>query len=364
MTMLADHAGRVIRVLVADDSAVMRSALSRLLQSDKDIKVVGVAKDGLNAVQQVGALDPDVVTLDVEMPVMNGLEALQRIMRDCPRPVIMFSSLTAEGAEATFDALALGAFDYLPKPAGYSSAAAVGNELIAKVKAAYASRVRRAAIGVRASPLAQSPPRPRTAQASADISLVAVGCSTGGPAALQRILPLLPGDFPVPLLVVQHMPPGFTGPFARRLDGLCQLRVQEASQGQPLEPNTVSIAPAGWQITVHRRSAKLAVNLSKEPAGMLHMPSVDVMMLSVAETCGSHALGVILTGMGSDGEHGMRALYACGAMTIGQDERSCAVYGMPRACAEQGTLRRVLSLDAIPIELVAVANTLVKRAGK
>jgi two-component system, chemotaxis family, protein-glutamate methylesterase/glutaminase len=362
MTILVDHAGRVIRVLVADDSAVMRSALSRLLQSDKDIKVVGVAKDGLNAVQQVGALDPDVVTLDVEMPVMNGLEALQRIMRDCPRPVIMFSSLTAEGAEATFDALALGAFDYVPKPAGYSSAAAVGNELIAKVKAAYASRVRRAAIGVRASPLAQSPPKPRNAQAQANISLVAVGCSTGGPAALQRILPLLPGDFPVPLLVVQHMPPGFTGPFARR--GLCQLRVQEASQGQALEPNTVSIAPAGWQITVHRRSSKLAVNLSKEPAGMLHMPSVDVMMLSVAETCGSHALGVILTGMGSDGEHGMRALYACGAMTIGQDERSCAVYGMPRACAEQGTLRRVLSLDAIPIELVAVANTLVKRAGK
>ncbi|MFZ3210078.1 MAG: chemotaxis response regulator protein-glutamate methylesterase [Terriglobales bacterium] len=364
MTILADHTRRVIRVLVADDSAVMRSALSRLLQSDKDIKVVGVAKDGLNAVQQVGALDPDVVTLDVEMPVMNGLEALQRIMRECPRPVIMFSSLTAEGAEATFDALALGAFDYVPKPVGYASAAAVGDELIAKVKAAYASRVRHMPIGAHASLLAQPAPKPRIVQPPANISLVAVGCSTGGPAALQRILPLLPGDFPVPLLVVQHMPPGFTGPFARRLDGLCGLRVKEAAQGQPLEPHTVSIAPAGWQTTVLRKGATLAVSLSKEPAGMLHMPSVDVMMLSVADTCGRHALGVILTGMGADGEHGMRALYSCGAMTIGQDERSCAVYGMPRACAEQDTLRKVLPLDAIPIELVALANNLVKQAGR
>lgn len=364
MTMHGDHSGQVIRVLVADDSAVMRSAIRRLLQSDRNIKVVGLAKDGLNAVQQVAALDPDVVTLDVEMPVMNGIEALERIMRDHPRPVIMFSSLTAESAEATLDALALGAFDYVTKPAGAASAATVGDELIATVKAAYASLVRPAAIGTHAFPSARPQATPRIAAASACISLVAVGCSTGGPAALQRILPMLPGDFPVPVLVVQHMPPGFTGPFARRLDGLCQLRILEASQGQLLEPKTVSIAPAGWQITVHRRGTKLAVNLSKEPAGMLHMPSVDVMMLSVAEACGSHALGVILTGMGSDGEQGTRALYLCGATTIGQDEHSCAVYGMPRACAEQGTLRKILSLDAIPSELVALTSPLVKQGSK
>ncbi len=357
MTMLADHNGRRIRVLVADDSAVMRSALSRLLEADKDIHVVGVAKDGLNAVQQVAALDPDVVTLDLEMPVMNGLEALQRIMRDYPRPVIMFSSLTVEGAEATFDALSLGAFDYVPKPSGYSSStAAVRDELIAKVKAAYASRVRRAAIGVHSSPVVQSLPRPRIAQAPSNVSLVCVGTSTGGPAALQRILPVLPADFPVPMLVVQHMPPGFTEPFARRLNGLCQVQVREASQGQPLEPHTVSIAPAGWQMTVHRRGSRLAVGLSKEPAGMLHMPSVDVMMLSVAETCGNHAVGVILTGMGSDGEHGMRALHSCGALTIGQNEHSCAVYGMPRACAEQGTLHHILPLEQIPRELVRAVS--------
>lgn len=352
MTMPADHNGRRIRVLVADDSAVMRSGLSRLLQSDKDIQVVGVAKDGLNAVQQVAALDPDVVTLDIEMPEMNGLEALQRVMRDLPRPVIMFSSHTVEGAEASFDALSLGAFDYVPKPCGYSSIAAVREELIAKVKAAYASRVRRTAVHSQPSPAVLPPPRTRPAQIQGGLSLVCVGCSTGGPAALQRILPLLPGDLPVPILVVQHMPPGFTEPFARRLNGLCALGVQEASHGQLLEPRTVSIAPAGWQTTVHRSGAKLAVTLSKEPAGMLHMPSVDVMMLSVAETCGIHAVGLILTGMGSDGERGMRALHSCGALTIGQDERSCAVYGMPRACAEQGTLHSILSLDDIARELV------------
>jgi two-component system chemotaxis response regulator CheB len=351
MTMPTDHLGRRIRVLVADDSAVMRSGVRRLLESDADIQVAGVAKDGLSAVQQVAALDPDVVTLDLEMPVMNGLEALQRIMRDYPRPVIMFSSLTVEGAEATFDALSLGAFDYVAKPSGYASIAAVRNELIAKVKAAYGSRLRRAAIHIQPSPAAP-PPRTQPAQVQESVSLVCVGSSTGGPAALQRILPALPGEFPAPLVVVQHMPPGFTEPFARRLNGLCALQVQEASHGQLLEPHTVSIAPAGWHLTVSRRGAKLAVNLSKEPAGTLHMPSVDVMMLSAAEICGNRAVGVILTGMGSDGEHGMNALYSRGALTIGQDERSCAVYGMPRACAEQGTLHRILPLEEIPRELL------------
>ena len=351
MTMPMEHRGRRIRVLVADDSAVMRSGLRRLLESDKNIHVVGAAKDGLDAVQQVAALDPDVVTLDLEMPVMNGLEALQRIMRDYRRPVIMFSSLTVEGAEATFDALSLGAFDYVPKPSGYAPIAEVRDELIAKIKAAFASRVRRTTIKLQPSPT-QSSSTMRSPQAQGSVSLVCVGCSTGGPAALQRILPVLPEDFPVPILVVQHMPPGFTAPFARRLDGLCSLHVQEASQGQLLEPHTVSIAPAGSQLTICRRGSKLAVELSKEPARMLHMPSVDVMMLSAAETCGSHAVGVILTGMGSDGEHGICALYSRGALTIGQDERSCAVYGMPRACAEQGTLHRILPLEEIPRELL------------
>lgn len=356
MTMPTDHPGRRIRVLVADDSAVMRSALRRLLESDAEISVVGIAKDGREAVQQVAALDPDVVTLDLEMPVMNGLEALQRIMRDYRRPVIMFSSLTVEGAEATFDALSLGAFDYAPKPSGYAPIAGVRDELITKIKAAFASRVRRTTANHQPSP-GQSPPTAAPTQAQGKASLVCVGCSTGGPAALQRILPVLPEDFPVPILVVQHMPPGFTAPFARRLDGLCSLHVQEASPGQILEPHTVSIAPAGWQLTICRCGSKLAVELSKEPPGMLHMPSVDVMMLSAADACGNRAVGVILTGMGSDGEHGMRALYSRGALTIGQDEHSCAVYGMPRACAEQDTLHHILPLEEIPRELLRAVTS-------
>jgi two-component system, chemotaxis family, protein-glutamate methylesterase/glutaminase len=349
--MAANHSLGRIRVLVADDSAVMRSAVTRLLQSDPDIHVAGIAKDGLQAVQQVAALDPDVVTLDLEMPVMNGLEALQRIMRESPRPVIMFSSLTVEGAEATFDALALGAFDYVGKPTGYATVTTVRDELVAKVRAAYTSRVRRAAIHTHPAAAVPTPSKIRVAEVASNISLVCLGTSTGGPAALQRILPQLPEDFPVPVVVVQHMPPGFTEPFARRLNGLCRVRVQEASQGQSLEPSTVSIAPAGWQTTVCRHGAKLTVNLSKEPA-LLHMPSVDVMMLSAAETLGNRALGVILTGMGSDGAKGISALYASGAVTIGQDEHSCAVYGMPRACAEQGTLHHVVPLDDIPREIM------------
>lgn len=349
--MAANSIGGRIRVLVADDSAVMRSAVSRLLQSDPDIQVVGIAKDGQQAVQQVAALDPDVVTLDLEMPVMNGLQALEGIMRDSPRPVIMFSSLTVEGAEATFDALSLGAFDYVAKPGGFATAAPVRDELVAKVRAAFSSRTRRAGACL-PSPLAVlSAPKTPVAAVESNISLVCLGTSTGGPAALQRILPQLPGDLPVPMLIVQHMPPGFTAPFARRLDGLCKLRVQEAVQGQSLEPRTISVAPAGWQLTVGRRGGKLAVNLSKEPA-TLHMPSVDVMMLSAAETCGNRALGVILTGMGSDGARGMSALYSRGAVTIGQDERSCAVYGMPRTCAEQGTLHHVLPLEEVPREIM------------
>jgi len=353
MSIMSETTVGRIRVLVADDSAVMRSAVSRLLQSDKDIHVVGVAKDGLNAVQQVAALNPDVVTLDLEMPVMNGLEALERIMRDYPRPVIMFSSLTVEGAEATFDALALGAFDYVAKPANSAASSAVRDELIAKIKAAYASRGRRAALHGQPKPgVLPPPPKTRAAEILGNVSLVCLGCSTGGPAALQRILPVLPADFPAPIVIVQHMPPGFTEPFARRLNGLCSLQVREAAQGQLLEPNTVSIAPAGWQTTVHGKGLKLFVNLSKEPVGMLHMPSVDVMMLSVAASCGHRALGVILTGMGSDGERGMSALHASGALTIGQDERSCAVYGMPRVCAELGILDHILPLDEIPRELL------------
>lgn len=358
MNACASTPGSIIRVVVADDSAVMRAAIQRMLESDPGIKVVASARNGKAALQDIATLDPDVVMLDCEMPVMDGLEALQHIMQDTPRPVIMFSSLTSEGAAVTLDALALGAFDYVPKPA-HANVIEVRKELVDKVKGAFVSRERtrrRAQLAAVAGAGHVAPERAASARPQFDmgnISVVCLGCSTGGPAALQRILPKLPADLPVPVVIVQHMPRGFTEPFAHRLNGLCKVAVQEAGNGQVLEPRHVYIAPAGWHITLRRHGTTTLLSaLSSEPSDSLHKPSVDIMMLSASEVCGRSAMGVIMTGMGSDGARGMQALYATGAFTLGQDEASCAVYGMPRTCAEQGTLRRVTTLDAIPGEIV------------
>jgi two-component system chemotaxis response regulator CheB len=347
-----------IRVLIADDSAFMRTALRRLLESDPGIQVVGEADDGVRAVTLTGQLDPDVVTLDLEMPRMDGLRALERIMRSHPRPVIMVSSLTSDGAEATLDALALGAFDYIAKPMSRVSLDIVNvrDDLVRKIKAAAGSPVRRRAEpawGTR-QPIAFSK---RTEQHDAadeiDRKIVCIGTSTGGPAALQKILPQIPADFPVPIVVVQHMPVGFTEPFARRLNSLCQLEVHEAGRGELLKPGVALIAPAGQHLTFRSNAYQGAsVHLSPDDKKHFHVPSVDVMMLSAAETFGAAAVGVILTGMGADGAQGMKKLFERGAMTIGQDERSCTVYGMPRACAEMEVVRKVVPLSAVAGDLV------------
>jgi len=362
MNAFVSTPGSSIRVVIADDSAVMRAAIQRMLESDPGIKVIASARNGKAALQDIATLDPDVVMLDCEMPVMDGLEALQHIMHDSPRPVIMFSSLTSEGAAVTLDALALGAFDYVPKPA-HANVIEVRKELVDKVKAASVSRERTrrraqlAAVAGNGHVAPEHTAPPRSQWDTCHVSVVCLGCSTGGPAALQRILPQLPADLPVPILIVQHMPPGFTEPFARRLNGLCRIGVQEAGNGNVLEPRHVYIAPAGWHVTLRRHgTTTLLTALSSEPADSLHRPSVDIMMLSASEVCGRNAMGVIMTGMGSDGARGMQALYASGAFTLGQDESSCAVYGMPRSCAEQGSLRRVTTLDAIPGEIVKVVT--------
>jgi two-component system chemotaxis response regulator CheB len=354
-----------IRVLIADDSAFMRTALRRLLESDPGIQVVGEADDGLRAVMLVGQLDPDVVTLDLEMPRMDGLRALERIMRSHPRPVIMVSSLTSDGAEATLDALALGAFDYIAKPMSRVSLDIVNvrDDLVRKIKAAAGSPVRRRTEpnwGTR-QPVSSSRRIPHNEPGDdMERKIVCIGTSTGGPAALQKILPQIPADFPVPIVVVQHMPVGFTEPFARRLNSLSKLEVHEAGRGELLKPGVALIAPAGQHLTFRINAySGPSVHLSPDDKKHFHVPSVDVMMLSAAETFGSAAIGVILTGMGADGAQGMKQLFERGAMTIGQDERSCAVYGMPRACAEMEILRKVVSLDAVPSEL---ANSVCARA--
>jgi two-component system, chemotaxis family, protein-glutamate methylesterase/glutaminase len=358
-----------VKVLVADDSAFMRTALRRMLESDPDVKVVAMAQDGRSAVELCEKHDPDVVTLDLEMPVLNGLQALQRIMQHHPRPVIMVSSLTTEGAETTIEAFSLGAFDCIPKPMSHASLdiMRVRDDLVAKVKAAFVSRDRYT------TPVAPPPKKAPVAtvgggerlQPSSTMPIVLLGCSTGGPAALQQILPAMPGDLPVAIVIVQHMPVGFTGPFARRLNSLCDLQIVEATADQVLEPGVVLIAPAGSHVTFSRRThSKYTICLSNTRNGFLHMPSVDVMMKSAAETFEGPTIGVILTGMGADGAEGMKALHSRGAITIGQDERTCVVYGMPRACAEMGILDRTVALDQVASEIIrAVPKVAAQEAG-
>ena len=353
MSMAGDNS-RVVRVLVADDSGFMRAALTRMIESDPGLRVVGTAQTGIEALEKIAALQPDVVTLDVEMPKLNGIETLRRIMRECPRPVIMVSSLTQEGAETTLEALAIGAFDCLPKTISGAShqIEKIRQELVAKLKAAGEShRVRPQARVVRPAPSVL--PVDRTEAFCPVPSIIAIGTSTGGPKALQEILPLLPADLPVGIVIVQHMPAGFTGPFARRLDNLSKIAVREAANNDTVEPGVIYIAPAGIHLTVHRSSvSKTSLRLSQHPPNMLHVPSVDVMMLSVAEAFRGLAMGIIMTGMGADGALGMQAIAREGGLTVGQDERTCTVYGMPRACAELGVLKRTVPLLDIPKQIL------------
>jgi len=343
-----------VRVLIVDDSAFMRIALSRMIGYDPDLSVVGTAASGTEALQRIGTLDPDVITLDVQMPCLDGLGTLRRIMAEFPRPVIMVSSVTMKDAETTFDALSAGAFDYVPKQLASTSLDIlhIREDLIVKIKAAAESRRAKAHLNPPRKPprAADSPTRKVSASTPA---IVAIGISTGGPKALQDILLQLPPDLSVPIVVVQHMPPGFTAPFAKRLDALSAVSIREASQGETVKPGVVYIAPAGSHITVERPSnSRAVICISQEPGNQSFTPSVDVMMQSVAAAFHSQAMGIIMTGMGSDGAQGMSAIHREGGFTVGQDEASCAVYGMPRVCAEMGILDRVVPLSHISREIL------------
>jgi two-component system, chemotaxis family, protein-glutamate methylesterase/glutaminase len=336
------------RVLIVDDSAFMRTALSRMISSEARLEVVGTACNGTEALDRIPSLNPDVITLDVEMPGLNGLETLRRIMQKFPRPVIMVSSATEKDAETTFNALGIGAFDYIPKQLSRESLDIfhIQPELIAKIDAAAHSTR-----SYSQESLARKPPRSVVSEDThfAAASIVAIGTSTGGPKALQEILPVLPRDLGVPVLVVQHMPLGFTSTFAQRLNSLCAVTVREAAHREPIENGVVYIAPAGMHMTVERKSeSETLVCLSKQPGKHIHIPSVDVMMMSVAQAFGLSTMGIIMTGMGSDGVEGMKAIHRRGGFTLGQDESTCTVYGMPRVCAELGILSRVATLSQIP----------------
>jgi two-component system chemotaxis response regulator CheB len=346
------------RVLIVDDSAFMRTALSRMVASESEFEVVGTACSGAEALEKLPSLNPDIVTLDLKMPGMDGLETLRRIMFQFPRPVIVVSASSDEDAESSATALALGASAYVPKRMSANSLeiAHIREDLIAKLRAARQSPDLAAASGQSRKPPQPTPPA-YSQQSLSACEVVAIGASTGGPQALQKILSRLPKDFSAPVLVVQHMPPGFTHSFAERLNQLCSVTVRVAVHGETIQPGVVYLAPAGLDMTVQRLSlAIVSICLSPQPSELLHIPSVDLMMKSAAQVFGKHALGVILTGMGSDGAEGVRAIHLQGGITIGQDAESCVVYGMPRACAEKGLLTRILPLSEIPAEILLATH--------
>jgi len=314
-----------IKVLVVDDSALIRSVLSEIINHEKDMTVVGTAADPYQARDKIKALQPDVLTLDVEMPRMDGLEFLERLMRLHPLPVVMVSALTEHNSEVTFRALELGAVDVVAKPRidirrGMEEYA---EEITDKIRAAAASRARPRTT----RPPVVSAPTPRMWYSSERVILI--GASTGGTEAIREILLEMPPDAPT-ILITQHMPPGFTRPFAERLNRQCRIRVQEASHGARALPGNAYIAPGDSHLLVRRSGADYVLNLSSDPPVNRHRPSVDVLFQSGATAVGHNAIGVILTGMGRDGAAGMLELKHSGAYTLGQDENTCIVYGMPR----------------------------------
>jgi len=341
-----------VRVLVVDDSALMRKLIPQMLAVDEAINVVGTAMDGSFCLKKIEELKPNVVTLDLEMPGMNGIDTLKEIMRHNPVPVIVFSSHSTEGASVTMKALGLGAFDFVTKPKDASAhMAETARELIAKVKAAADCKLKpRMIAGIPSKP--EKPPAP----AGSPNKIVAIGVSTGGPQALEFVLSSLPGDFPGAIIVVQHMPDGFTEMFARRLDEVCPLRVKEAQSGDMLLPGRVLICPGSRHMKVKRLPLGDIAVLSDEPRVNGHRPSVDVLLRSVAEEFRGNAVGVLMTGMGDGGAEGLGAIKKEGGMTIAQSEESCVVYGMPKAAIERGYAIRVVGLDTMGSTLQALCG--------
>ena len=336
-----------VRVVIVDDSASMRLALNRILSADPEIQVVGLAPEPHAARAMIKELNPDVVTLDVEMPGMDGLSFLEKIMRLRPMPVVMCSTLTARGTEVTIEALRLGAVDCIAKPSG--NAAEIAREadnLRRTVKVAARSRVRQSG--------SLSPARAAAAGSSFRDVVIAIGASTGGVEALFSLIAGLPADCP-PVLIVQHMPAGFTAGFAARLNSVCAVKVMEAEDGITIERGTVYIAPGGdrhMTLSPGQRRIRLRTG---DPVGG-HRPSVDVLFNSVAQL-GAGAVGVILTGMGADGADGLLAMRNAGARTLGQNQETCVVYGMPRAAFQLGAVEHQFSLSAMPEAILAACRT-------
>jgi two-component system chemotaxis response regulator CheB len=342
-----------IRVLVVDDSTVVRRLLAEMIGAEPDMEVVGTAADGRIAMAKLDQVNPDLVTLDVEMPEMNGLETLAAIRKVRPKlPVILCSTLTQPAAAATLDALSLGASDYVTKPTG----AGTRQEALGQLRDDLIGKIRFFVRGTLQVPLPPAPPpaaipRPRSPVVAGRIGVVAIGVSTGGPNALQALIPTLGLDLPVPVLVVQHMPPTFTRLLAERLCNVRGGRVEEATAGVVAQPGTVYIAPGDFHMTVERRDGKTVLNLAKDPPENSCRPAVDPLFRSVAAAFGGKAVGVVLTGMGRDGTNGCEHLREHGAQILVQDEASSVVWGMPGLVARKGLADAILPLAEVGPEI-------------
>jgi two-component system chemotaxis response regulator CheB len=346
--------------MVVDDSALMRKLICGVLMKDPELEVVNTAMDGVFALKKIPLARPDVITLDLEMPRMDGLTALRYIVNDYHIPVVLVSSFTTQGGHLTLDALALGAVDFVTKPDNVLSSPhfrGMAMELVQKVKTASRVSVRKltdakAPVSRAAAPAADV----KQAALTFPAKVVAIGISTGGPNAISFLLPHLPEDFPAAILIVQHMPEGFTRMFADRLDHACRIRVREAQHGDPVLPGTALIAPGDRHLKIAKAGRANIAVLSEGPPVNGHRPSVDVLFDSVSQECGSRAVGVLMTGMGDDGARGLGRIKSSGGYTLAQDEESCVVFGMPRAAIELGNASEVAPLQSIPGLLTSLVN--------
>lgn len=356
-----------IKVLCVDDSALIRSVMSEIINSQSDMTVVGTAADPLVARDLIKVTNPDVLTLDVEMPRMDGLEFLEKLMRLRPMPVVMVSSLTERGSEIALRALELGAIDFVTKPRlGVRDGLLNYTELIAgKIRTAASARLlpaRPAATAARPAHEAAPEALLRSPLLSTE-KLLIIGASTGGTEAIREVLQPLPPDAPA-VLIAQHMPAGFTRSFAQRLDGLCRIRVKEAEQGERVLPGHAYIAPGGFHLSLARSGANYVAHLDQEPPVNRHRPSIDVLFDSAAKHAGKNAIGIILTGMGKDGAEGLLRMRRAGAHTLAQDEASCVVFGMPREAVALGAVDEVSPLNEISRRVMAHLRTFGERANR
>lgn len=361
---------RKLRVVVVDDSAFMRKAISSMIAEDPEIDVVGVARNGREGLEMAASLKPDAMTMDIEMPEMDGLTALRRIMAECPVNVIMLSSLTTEGSHAALTALQLGAADVLAKEQSHVSLGIIKlkDELLRRIKAVGRTRPTRRAVAAAAGHSTQtlgtvSPTLRPERLIPARLDLVCIGSSTGGPPVVERVLRDVPTGFPAPIVVAQHMPEVFTRSMSERLRQVCKVPVHHLDPGASILPGNIYICPGGQNTHLRRVAGKLSASINREPASTIYFPSVDVLLQTAAGVAGAGCLGIVLTGMGDDGGKGAVELKNAGGILLGQSAETCVVYGMPRAVYERGVASAMLPPNELAAVLASAGKSVLRKAG-